>query len=487
MRFLRRLLLCLFAVLVAVPGPAQEPGPATALTGQVVDQDGRPVEGARVRVRTSAILAHSGADGRFLLADPAAAPGREITAAAPNHVIAGTVLRDGLRDYSLVLRRVPPGDDPTYPWVTAFPADDRAPTTDSGREPCGTCHRRILSEWQGSAHARAAANPRFLAFFGGALAPRESRSCGACHVPMQADSAPGRAEGVAREGIGCDLCHKTEEIHAGRTGIAALALRRPPFGHQSIFGPLDDVPRGRDIHAPVFRESRFCAACHQSGTGPAAAYSEFDEWRASPAARAGLTCQSCHMRGSGLADRIADLGPGQIRRDPATLAGHDLKASPLAETAAMTLSARIEDGALVVEVLVENRGAGHHLPAGSPLRHMLLVLTARAAGEALALAEGPTLPGWSWPAATQPGRAFAKLLTDEAGRPAPHWRAALLAEDSRIPAGGGDRSRYRFALAPHRSGKIEIEATLLLRRNLPQFGGDPGETIIARRSLILDR
>lgn len=479
MRPLRLLALLVLALLAAAPGPA--------LTGRVVDQDGRPLDSARVRLRSSEGLVLTGADGRFLLADPAAAPGREITAAAPDHAIAGATLRAGISDYTLVLRRLPPGDDPTYPWVTAFPTDARAPATDSGREPCGACHRRILAEWRGSAHARAATNPRFLAFFGDLAAPAGAESCGACHVPMQPGVDPRQAAGVAREGIGCDLCHKAAEIHAGRTGVEALALRRPPFGYQSIFGPLDDVPRGRDAHAPIFRESRFCGACHQSAPGPEAAYSEFAEWQASPAAAAGLTCQSCHMRGTGGADRIADLGPGQILRNPATLASHGLRATPIADTAGLRLSARIDRDGVAVEATVENRGAGHRLPAGSPLRHMLLVVEARVAGRTLTLAEGPALPAWTGSPAAQAGRVFAKQFADAAGMPVPHWRAARLSADSRLPPAGEDRTQYRFALPPETAGPIEIEARLLVRRAPAAGGGDPGEALVAREELSLDR
>jgi len=252
---MRRLALLLFAFLVAAPGET--------LTGIVVDAQGQPVEGARVRLRATAAFVLTGADGRFILADATVAPDAEITAALPGHIIGGTVVRSGIAEYRIQLPAIPAGDDPTYPWVTAFPEDDQAPRTDFGREPCGACHRRALAEWRESAHSRSATNPRFLSFFEGGQRLGAGKvtveACGTCHVPMDPTGDPQKFTGVAGEGVGCDICHKIAEAKAGdgsATGIRAVALRRPPFGRQTIFGPFDDVPRGRDAFAPVFAESR---------------------------------------------------------------------------------------------------------------------------------------------------------------------------------------------------------------------------------------
>ena len=494
---MRRLALLVLALLLAAPGET--------LTGTVVDASGQPVEGARVRLRSSSTFVLSARDGRFTLADPRAAPGGEITAASPGHIIAGATLKDAVFDYRIQLPAIPAGDDPTYPWVTAFPEDERAPRTDFGREPCGACHRRILAEWQESAHARAATNQRFLAFFDGRNPLSFKRSnpvandgCGNCHTPMAPGDDPREATGVAAEGVGCDLCHKISQARPGqgdRTGVRAVDLRRPPFGRQTIFGPFDDVPRGRDVFAPIFAESRYCAACHQSRLGSVSPYSEFDEWQASRFARDGVTCQSCHMRGEGKATTMSDLGPGQIERDPKTLSSHRfhdaLSPGFLAEALDLTLTARIDGDTIIAEVEVANRGAGHHLPAGSPMRHMLLMLVAEADRAPLPVIEGSVLPVWSGPTLEgRPGRAYAKLLTDgERQSPVPPWRAVALEADTRIPAGEQDRSRYRFRL--DRQGPVQVSATVLIRRTFPAWadatGVDLGEIVASRKSVLLPR
>lgn len=56
MRPLRLLALLVLALLAAAPGPA--------LTGRVVDQDGRPLDSARVRLRSSEGLVLTGASRR---------------------------------------------------------------------------------------------------------------------------------------------------------------------------------------------------------------------------------------------------------------------------------------------------------------------------------------------------------------------------------------------------------------------------------------
>ena len=93
---MRRLVLLISALLLA--------GPGALLTGTVVDESGAPVEGARVRLRAAETYVVTGMDGRFTLADQAAVPGREITAARPGHVIDGVTLKDGVSDYRKIGR-----------------------------------------------------------------------------------------------------------------------------------------------------------------------------------------------------------------------------------------------------------------------------------------------------------------------------------------------------------------------------------------------
>src|SRR5262249_31537693 len=133
-----------------------------------------------------------------------------------------------------------------------------------------------------------------------------------------------RAEGVALQGVHCDYCHKIAEVDNPQPGLThgrfGLKLRRPAEG-QLFFGPLDDVDRGDDAYSPLYRESRYCASCHEGTVFGVPVYTTYSEWLASPAAREGKQCQDCHMAPTGLLTNLAP-GKGGIPRDPKTLANH---------------------------------------------------------------------------------------------------------------------------------------------------------------------
>ena len=142
---------------------------------------------------------------------------------------------------------------------------------------------------------------------------------------------------------------------------------------------------------------------------------------------------------------------------------HDSRSADLLATSVgLTLSARIEGDTVVAEIEVANLGTGHHLPAGSPMRHMLVLVSADADGAPLTRIDGPALPEWAGDMHGKPGRGFAKLLGDKGVVPAPAWQATAVVSDTRIPAGELDRSQYRFRL--DRPVTARIGAVLVIRR-----------------------
>ena len=136
------------------------------------------------------------------------------------------------------------------------------------------------------------------------------------------------------------------------------------------------------------------------------------------------------------------------------------------------------DGVLA-EVAITNVAAGHHIPTDSPMRNMILVVTARdAQGNILPHLGDQIVPEWggtdreTYPTqslipdyAGLPGKGFAKVLEDWDGTaPAPQWRNGIrIASDTRIPARTTDRSTYSFA-APADGQPASIEARLIFRR-----------------------
>src|SRR5207244_3382643 len=155
-----------------------------------------------------------------------------------------------------------------------------------------------------------------------------------------------------------------------------LRLLRPREG-QLFFGPLDDVDRGEDAYSPLYRDSRYCASCHEGVVFGVHVYSTYSEWQDSPARRQGLHCQSCHMAPTG---RLTNLAPGHggIDRDPRTLGNHRFfrgsQAQMLRACVRVATSLRRERGEVRAEVCVRAEGVGHRVPTGFIDRHLLLVV-----------------------------------------------------------------------------------------------------------------
>jgi hypothetical protein len=171
-----------------------------------------------------------------------------------------------------------------------------------------------------------------------------------------------------------------------------------------------------------------------------AAYPEFDEWRASPQHEQGMECPRCHMPG----DR-AEVAKGSPARGG--VGHHGMMGRDGALRArACTLALRFTDeaGRLGVDATLANRGAGHRVPTGAAERRVVVRLRALdGAGAVQARAEQP----------------FGRELVDEAGRPAPWWRAARVGSDNRI--GPGEEARMHFALDAPRAGSLVAEVVWL--------------------------
>lgn len=444
---------------VAVLGAAALAVPPDVIVGSVRGPvDG--LEGACVRRQATSSHTVSDAKGSFTLRGHG--KGR-ITAAKPGFIIAGGLPLDGRLD--LRLQPIPTHDHDGYTWVDPRPAAEQPGN-------CGNCHQEMFQEWSASGHGRAAVNPRFLDLHaapegGGAFAwnlkadqPLAVGVCAACHLPTvdpghEAFDEPRRAAGVASQGVHCDFCHKVMDVSTERLGKEhgryAMELRRPKKG-QLFFGPLDDVDRGEDSFSPLYRQSRYCAGCHEGTVLGTKVYTTYSEWLASPARLRGEQCQDCHMKPTGKMTNIAP-GHGGLERDPATLASHRMHGAELLKLRA-PIQVRAELGPAaghwILQVELRAEKVGHRVPTGFVDRHLLLVIdgmdgakqaVAATTGERLGATAGPGLAG-------QPGRFFGRLLADGDGRhPVPFWRAATELADTRLHPEQSRRSRWTFPLA----------------------------------------
>ena len=351
-----------------------------------------------------------------------------------------------------------------------------------------------------------------------------SNTCGwsGCHTEFTASMSdvvpqgiyPTGLEGDAADGVGCDFCHKIGEVFldpetqlpiASKPGISSMRLYRPEEGQQLFFGNLDDVTR-RVTYLPLEQESAFCAPCHYGVFGGVVGHNEvyggievynsYGEWLDSPYSdpETGQTCQDCHMLPAEQ-DFFVFPEMGGLERDYQPVKNHTMPGAKdeelLQNSVTMVTAARVDGGTVKVDVAITNDKTGHHVPTGTPLRHMILVVGATGSdGNPLPLVSGPTLPDWAGDYAGQAGRTFAKVLRDEWTGEAPtasYWRDISLVEDTRIAAFETDESQYAFE-APS-DGEVTVEVRLLFRRAfqelMEQKGWDDPDILMEEATIVL--
>jgi hypothetical protein len=468
---MRRVGLIAMGLLIASLAWLARPRPGESI-GRVESAEG-PLAGVPVRLKGGDVLAKSDAGGTFSL--PHAARGKTITAWKEGFFIAGARASGPLT--WLRLEPLPAEDHDGYAWVnpTPRPGDEKR---------CGNCHGEIYREWSESAHSRSAIGLRFVAAYADLLRERPDGAgvCASCHAPGLRDDDPARFDlrdvaGVDRHGVHCDFCHKVAGLADGDIGLThgrfLLRLLRPRDG-QLFFGPLDDVDRGEDAYSPFYRDSRYCAACHEGVVFGVRVYGTYSEWRDSPAAKAGQHCQHCHMKPTGRMTNVAP-GRGGIDRDPRSLGNHRFWAGSQLEMlrGCLRLEARVEGSRAIVRLLAD--GVGHRVPTGFVERQLLLVVEGRDnRGQPVPRREGPTLPDAAGPEfAGRPGRLYGRLLKDEHGRgPVPFWKTPAEDEDTRLAPGVADECTFLFASPP-----ASVRVRVVHRR---VQGADGGQLVLHR-------
>jgi len=389
-------------------------------------------------------------------------------------------------------------------------ANDRAEVEPGRAEPdCGGCHAEALQQhWAASAHAQGGRNPIFLSLYYGTGAggtsepgykldfPDTVGSCAACHSPGEAlnDLLVADLDAALHDGspgVHCRFCHDVASIEldaiTGRPrvnmpGIFSIELERS--------GPArcEEVGRRAGRSQSWARRSEVCAPCHDAGFWGTPIYASFAEWKASPYAARGQTCQDCHMR-----SRRMPAGGARQSRPGAS------DQTRLRQAVDTRVTTKRDSGYLEAEVSITNGGAGHHMPTGSPLRNLILVVRATdEQGRPLRLAAGPTVPDWGGEGdastghyAGLPGKGFAKILRETwsgASPSAAYWNPTSIASDNRIAALATDTSNYLF-LAPDR-GQVRVDVTLLFRRAFIELAERKGwelqDVVLTRQSLTVD-
>ena len=470
----RRSALLLFLAIFLAPALLQWHTASGSVDGRVTDEHGA-VAAARVRWQGLATFVLTDANGRFHLPGLSNSNGR-LTATKSGYRIAAAE-RTG-QPLQLRLAPLPNEDDDSYSWIGPHPD----PTQPSN---CGNCHAEIYREWRGSAHGRSARNTKFLQLFAdpdGKSPPGWDLSrehplgmavCATCHAPTleapESDGDPRKAIGTAADGAHCDYCHKVADVPTDKLGVRfgrdGMLLLRPKNGEQLFYGPLEDAARPGESfgHFPLYRESRYCASCHEGIVFGVHVYGTYSEWLESPAKAKGVQCQDCHMTPTGRLTNIAP-GKGGIERNPATLASHGFPGGEpemLRRCIQADVKCRKEDSRLHVDVTVRAEQVGHRVPTGYIDRHLLFVVEAfDRSGASLPLLDGPVLATPAGDLARRPGWLYAKLLVGDNGTaPLPFWVAGSEIRDTRLSPGQPDRRSFVF---PANAARVEVR--LLYRR-----------------------
>ncbi len=213
------------------------------------------------------------------------------------------------------------GDKKTY---CEFVADSQFPTAQA----CAKCHEKIYEEWSVSSHAYAMVSPMFQKFeqtINNLSHGTSGYFCYRCHSPAGVTLGISRAAPlwelpqVAREGITCVACHRVNErfgrvngerrlepgdIHApvygsiGGGGVAEVIAQKNKYKVKT--SPHEKGP-GQDIHVAgqcfdQLSKADFCVSCHQVAVHPGIKLEVvWEQYRASPACKKGISCQDCHM------------------------------------------------------------------------------------------------------------------------------------------------------------------------------------------------
>jgi len=200
---------------------------------------------------------------------------------------------------------------------------------------CGACHPNQYKQWSISSHAYANVSPMFNKFeqrINDISRGTVNYFCVRCHASVGTALGEPRAiawwdrSGAAREGITCVTCHRVGEaygkVNAARR-ITPGTIHEPVFGPFDTMGGLKAITNAREngilitgdepdrpaegekkwirmhqtaIQSDLIRKSEFCVACHQVAVHPGIKLETvWEEYRASPAAKEGITCQACHM------------------------------------------------------------------------------------------------------------------------------------------------------------------------------------------------
>ena len=214
---------------------------------------------------------------------------------------------------------------------------------------CAVCHQKIYKQWASSNHAYSSISPMFHKFEQKIYDLTQGTIgsfCVRCHQQVGTQrNEPREAplwerSQVAREGVTCITCHRvTTEFYKvnGERNLIAGDIHAPIYNSKSdsVFDDVmkrkgelkiatDKTQRGAKVHANVVQfaqisKSEFCVSCHQVAVNLGIKLEVvWDQYRDSPAAKAGVSCQDCHM------GKVPGVPSGYEKAPVAVIAGEEI-------------------------------------------------------------------------------------------------------------------------------------------------------------------
>lgn len=211
---------------------------------------------------------------------------------------------------------------------------------------CAKCHEQIFEEWASSSHAYASISPMFHVFenrINKLASGTIGYFCMRCHAPvattmgLRRDQAIWDGPRVFREGVTCIACHRVKTPYGKTNGerhITPGGVEEPIVGGSDGSGvhqvaekyadyyktktdPNSKKPgqliHRRSIQFEELSKSSYCVSCHQVAVEPGIKLEVvWDQYRASPAYREGVTCQACHMGAIPGVDSGYTYGPAAV-------------------------------------------------------------------------------------------------------------------------------------------------------------------------------
>jgi hypothetical protein len=261
--------------------------------------------------------------------------------------------------------------------------------------------------------------------------------CIVCHSPMSNVFKNSSMEEIFnRDGITCQFCHGTTHINGYQSARNMQINLDTIYNYQ----PEPENPEHPVAHREFFNKSEICLPCHAIMKNP----KDLDvcttglEWQAFYA-KTGKSCQDCHMP--------------KLNGSPSHLFAGTHRNHLLVNSVEMDLD--YDEETKNIKVSLTNGGAGHAIPTGTPLRMVMLKVTAYDSIGSV------VWQNWQKnPIKEDKGALFMKIMADKQGNsPVPPWRATQTVFERRLMPGEPTVISYKL----EEEGIYDIEANLLYR------------------------